>query len=58
MEKKRKAKIETAVDGLRDDMIHTLAELVRIPSVVGNEGPAQEFMQRQYEDLGLDMETF
>ncbi len=57
MEEKIKAKIETAVDRLRDEMIDTLAELVRIPSVVGNEGPAQEFMQRQYERLGLEVQT-
>jgi acetylornithine deacetylase len=58
MEEKIKAQIGTAVDGLRDEMIDTLAELVRIPSVVGNEGPAQDFMQRQYEGLGLDVITF
>ena len=39
-------------------MIDTLAELVRIPSVVGNEGPAQEFMRQQYEGLGLEVKTF
>jgi acetylornithine deacetylase len=58
MEEKLKAKIETAVDRLRDEMIDTLAQLVRIPSVVGSEGPAQEFMKRQYEGLGLDVKTF
>lgn len=58
MKDTRKTKIEAAVDGLRDEMIDTLTELVRIPSVVGNEGPAQDFMQRQYEDLGLDVKTF
>lgn len=58
MEEKIKVKIEAAVDGLRDEMIETLAELVRIPSVVGSEGPAQDFMQRQYEDLGLVVKTF
>jgi acetylornithine deacetylase len=58
MEKKIKAKIEIEIDGLRDEMINTLAELVRIPSVVGNEGPAQDFMQRQYEGLGLDVKIF
>ncbi|CAB1056525.1 Acetylornithine deacetylase (EC [Olavius sp. associated proteobacterium Delta 1] len=58
MEEKIKVKIEAAVDGLRDEMIDSLAELVRIPSVVGNEGPAQDYMQRQYEGLGLDVKTF
>ena len=58
MEKKIKAKIEIEIDGLRDEMINTLAELVRIPSVVGSEGPAQDFMQRQYEGLGLEVKIF
>jgi len=53
-----KVEIGTAVDSLRDEMIETLVGLVRIPSVVGNEGPAQEFMQRQYEGLGLEVRTF
>jgi acetylornithine deacetylase len=51
-------KLKTVIGGLHDEMTDTLAELVRIPSVVGNEGPAQDFMQRQYENLGLDVETF
>ena len=46
MEETIKTEIETAIDSLRDEMIDTLAELVRIPSVVGNEGPAQDFLQR------------
>ncbi len=58
MDEKIKAKIETEIDRLQDEMIDTLAELVRIPSVVGNEKPAQEFMQQQYEGLGLDVQAF
>ena len=58
MEKGMKAKIDSAVDELRDEMIDTLAELVRIPSVVGNERPAQDFMHQQYEGLGLDVNIF
>jgi len=58
MEDKIKSEIAAAVDGLRDEMIDTLAGLVRIPSVVGNEGPAQGFMQRQYDGLGLEVKTF
>ncbi len=53
-----KEKIDTVIGGLRDEMIETLAELVRIPSVVGDEGPAQEFMERQYKNLGLDVNIF
>ena len=51
-------KLKTVIGELHDEMTDTLAELVRIPSVVGNEGPAQDFMQRKYEDLGLDVEIF
>ena len=58
MDSKRKAEVVKTIEALRDELIDTLAELVRIPSVVGNEGPAQEFMQRQYESLGLEMKTF
>ena len=58
MNEKILKEINDAVEGLRDEMIETLAELVRIPSVVGNEGPAQDFMRRQYEALGLDVKTF
>jgi acetylornithine deacetylase len=58
MEETIKAKIEIEIDRLRDEMIDSLAELVRIPSVVGNEGPAQDFMRGQYEGLGLEVKTF
>jgi len=47
--------INGTVDGMRDEMVETLAGLVRIPSVIGNEGPAQDFMRRQYENMGLDV---
>jgi len=42
----------------RDDLVSTLAELVRIPSIIGNEAPAQAFMQRHYEALGLEVDVF
>ena len=58
MNSKIKEKIGSVVDNLSDEMVKTLAELVRIPSVVGNEKPAQDFMQQQYQDLGLDVKTF
>ena len=58
MNEKIKTRIESEVDGLRDEMIETLAGLVRIPSVIGNEGPAQDFMRRQYEGMGLDVNIF
>ncbi len=58
MDGKKQAKINTEIKALRDEMIDSLAELVRIPSVVGNEKPAQEFMQQLYRSLELDVTTF
>ena len=42
----------------RDEIVQTLADLVRIPSVIGNEAPAQAFMQQHYEALGLEVDAF
>jgi len=47
--------LAAVINRLRDDMIHTLTELVRIPSVVGNEGEAQAFMRQLYGGLGLEL---
>jgi acetylornithine deacetylase len=55
MNSKIKNELAAAVNRLHDDMIQTLTELVRIPSVVGNEGGAQLFMQKLYRDLGLEL---
>lgn len=46
-----------AVDALRPEIIKTLQELVRIPSVVGDEARAQQFMAQLYRDLGLTVEV-
>lgn len=42
----------------RAELVQALTELVRIPSVIGNEAPAQAYMQRHYESLGLEIDTF
>ena len=42
----------------RDEMVQTLADLVRIPSIIGNEAPAQAFMRAQYEALNLEIDEF
>lgn len=41
-----------------DEFVHTLSELVRIPSVVGREAEAQTFMREQYLAAGLDVDVF
>ncbi|MEW6667226.1 MAG: ArgE/DapE family deacylase [Thermodesulfobacteriota bacterium] len=51
-------KIEETTSRLREEMTGTLQELVRIPSVIGNEGKAQDFMRRQYEEFGLEVFQF
>ncbi|NIS68594.1 MAG: ArgE/DapE family deacylase [Proteobacteria bacterium] len=58
MDSKVKEAVVKAVEKMRDDMIDTLQQLVRIPSVVGNEGEAQRFMEKQFERLGLDVHKF
>lgn len=58
MDSKTKEAVVKAVEQMKDDMIDTLQQLVRIPSVVGEEGKAQQFMQKQFEKLGLDVHAF
>jgi acetylornithine deacetylase len=48
----------TWIDAHRDDLVSALADLVRIPSIIGNEAPAQAFMRQQYELLGLEIDEF
>lgn len=45
--------IDESVSRMREDLVATLRELVRIPSVTGSEGKAQDVMRREYEALGL-----
>jgi acetylornithine deacetylase len=46
-----------AVDRLFDDLVATLQGVVRIPSLTGEEGAAQQFMRKQYEALGLEVHS-
>lgn len=41
-----------------DELVSALAQLVRIPSVVGQEGEAQAFMRELYAGMGLDVDAF
>lgn len=41
------------IESKRDEIVRTLSELVRIPSVTGQEGEAQKYMSHLYSDLGL-----
>ncbi|HSB04571.1 MAG TPA: ArgE/DapE family deacylase [Thermodesulfobacteriota bacterium] len=44
------------IDQMTDEIFQTIQELVRIPSVVGHEGEAQEWMAKLYQFLGLRVE--
>ncbi|MBN1318706.1 MAG: M20/M25/M40 family metallo-hydrolase, partial [Anaerolineales bacterium] len=57
MDSKKREAISQTVDDLKAEMIEMLAELVRQPSVTGDEGPAQEMVKRAYDDMGLQVET-
>jgi acetylornithine deacetylase len=46
------------VETNRATLIEDVAACVRIPSVVGHEGPVQEFMRARYEQLGLEVDVF
>ena len=41
------------ISGMREEIVQTLQELVRIPSVVGQEGKAQAYVDRLFRSLGL-----
>lgn len=42
----------------RAALVEDVVTCVRIPSVVGHEGPVQQFMQARYGDLGLEVDSF
>ncbi len=46
------------IDADRETVLDRLVELVEIPSVVGEEGPAQELVRDMYAELGLDLDVF
>jgi acetylornithine deacetylase len=46
------------IDDHADELIDTLTQLVRIPSVVGNEQSAQAFVRERYLDACLDVDEF
>ena len=58
MEAKIISVVETTVEELKDELFDLTRNLVRIPSVVGQEEEAQEFMARQYSRAGLEVELF
>ncbi len=53
-----KDKVLKAIDRNKDLMFDDLAEIVRIPSVVGSEGKAQEWVLGKMRSIGLEVQTF
>ena len=51
-----RAAIEQAVEGLRDDARQLLQELVRIPSLEGEERACQDLIAARYAELGLEVD--
>ncbi|CAO3380921.1 Uncharacterized deacetylase [Azospirillum argentinense] len=47
-----------AVAKLREDGVRLLSDLVRSPSLLGQEGPAQDLMERIFRDMGLEVDRF
>jgi acetylornithine deacetylase len=47
--------INQKIGSMTDEIFQTIQQLVRIPSTVGHEGKAQEWMAQLYESLGLDV---
>ena len=52
-----KEAVETMDDRMRDDMVDTLIQLVRIPSVTGKEGEVQQFIRKLYENTGVEVHS-
>jgi acetylornithine deacetylase len=46
------------IEKMKDEIVRAVQDLVRIPSVVGHEGKAQEFMEGKYRSLGLEVSRF
>ena len=54
----RKEKLNAAVEAHRDEYVALLADLVRCPSTLGNEKPAQERLLKHVTSMGLDGELW
>ena len=55
---KRKEKLGAAVEAHREEYMALLAELVRFPSTLGNEKPAQERLLEHVTSIGLESELW
>ena len=46
------------IEAMKQEILETLQEMVRIPSVVGDEAKAQDYVEGLYRSLGLDVVRF
>lgn len=53
-----KDKIINKVDLMREEIIDLLRTLIRVPSMTGEEGPAQALVAEQYEAMALDVDIW
>ena len=51
-------RVSREIEDTRGEITRTLQELVQIPSIVGNEGKAQGYMENLYRSLGLEVIRF
>ena len=51
-------KVFKTIDSLQDELIQTLVALVQIPSLVGEENAAQQFMEKKFSEIGMAVTTF
>lgn len=50
--------IKAAVASLRDEAVEILAEMVRHPSLLGDEKSAQDYVRSLFEEMGLQVDEF
>jgi len=58
MERSYDKKIFDYIENHQDELIALLQEAIRIPSVTGNEGPIQEWMQKRFNEMELETMSF
>lgn len=53
-----KARVEQEVERHREAIVATVRDLVRIKTVIPNEGPGQDYVAGLYRELGLELDMF
>lgn len=58
MSKTLEERIRNAVESKRDELVKFLCDLIRIPSINGDEAKAQEFVAKKLNDMGVKVDVF